>query len=1435
MNRIPAGAGVNRSLPASRTRALIACGVILLLASLLSTRPTDAQTFVWNNPAGGSWSDSTNWTPLGVPTLSSQTSVFNLNSTYTVTLSAPTTTGTLSFQSGIVHFAAATAQSFNVASAIFSGGQATLGTGLSFAAGGPVWIGPSASLTLAGNSAAIANVLTIDGGHLNRKSGAFLPGPAIQVSVLNGGTLSSSGSLSFGGGTITLSAGGVLAAGSSIDLGDAAIASGTMTLVVDGAGSALSAAAPPGFASAWGIGGADVSATFRNGATASLGDLNLANSIGSVVNLSVDSGASVQLGSLRLGNGGVATFSLNSDTSSATLVGESGLAVGGSSALTIVAGTFTSGTGSISIAAGGRIHVLGGSGTARFHANGDLFVASGARLDVTDPAAVFQLAAGRTLHVQGGGSATINSPLSLAGSGAAISSGATLSVNNTLDIGAGADGTISITGGALSALTTSPVSLGAGGAAGSFTMTGGIATINGVMHVGAGSQSGSRGVVSIDGGASLTLGQLNVAAVQGSSGTVTLSGAASRVSVSRIIVGNNATAGGSATLRLSGGTLTIQGAAGLAVATSGRVELDAGTINTSSITITGGQLLSALDLPRSGANIAISQGGTMSLINGGSMAAGRTLAVGSGARLDVGGGGSLTVGMGSTTTAARLSVGGAGSHLSAPRLVVGAISGASGTVSFTAGATASIGELEVGARPGTTAGLGLMEILSGARVNVGTSLLLVSSAGASINVWGPGSALNVAGVAQLGTGTHSATLTLSSGGAFNAATLLMSGGGIVQMNGGAMSIGQFAPGSTGTINFATGTLTLPQNYTLSIAPGGLLGGSISLDATRALYAAGTTELGGLSVLRIAGGTFGTGTLAGVGVLQFESGRLLVSGGAGLSIASGHPLGAWYELGAGRSLGVGATLSIGGDGQLTQSGGSIDAGWLRIDGQYVYNGGAAAVTNNAQVAEGGMLLIAPARALGFAATIESAGEIRLQDASRLGGQAMLVNQAGGLIVGDGTVARPLLNTPGGEVRIEAGHSLRFTSSGSANQGRINLLGGTVQFTQGLINSATGAIDGRGAMLFGADGLSNGATVSLSAGVSDIFGSVSNQADGRLIVTGGATGVFHDAVSNATGSELRVSAGSTAVFLGAVSGLGAITGSGTTIFEGLASAGALLNSGTSIVQKDATLSASSIRQHGLIVRGAARVEVGGGDSRTSRVDSLIIESADANGSGRLDLNDNALIVQSATLATITSQLRNGLENNGQFDWQGYGIASTQANASNIAAGSFLYGLGVVLNDLAQVGGSGPIYTTFAGQTLSGNEILVKFTYFGDADLSGSIDATDYSLIDNGYVNTLTGWINGDFDYSGSIDATDYALIDNAYVNQAGPLAEALIAEHARMFDGEYIAALRAVQSGVIPEPGGVGACLAALLAAARRSRVSCRCARHSHHAGVIRRSR
>lgn len=63
----------------------------------------------------------------------------------------------------------------------------------------------------------------------------------------------------------------------------------------------------------------------------------------------------------------------------------------------------------------------------------------------------------------------------------------------------------------------------------------------------------------------------------------------------------------------------------------------------------------------------------------------------------------------------------------------------------------------------------------------------------------------------------------------------------------------------------------------------------------------------------------------------------------------------------------------------------------------------------------------------------------------------------------------------------------------------------------------------------------------------------------------------------------------------------------------------------------------------------------------------------------------------------------------------------------------------------------------------DILIKYTYYGDANLDGQVDGTDYSRIDNGYLSHSTGWLNGDFNYDNTIDGSDYTLIDNAFNTQ------------------------------------------------------------------------
>jgi hypothetical protein len=121
----------------------------------------------------------------------------------------------------------------------------------------------------------------------------------------------------------------------------------------------------------------------------------------------------------------------------------------------------------------------------------------------------------------------------------------------------------------------------------------------------------------------------------------------------------------------------------------------------------------------------------------------------------------------------------------------------------------------------------------------------------------------------------------------------------------------------------------------------------------------------------------------------------------------------------------------------------------------------------------------------------------------------------------------------------------------------------------------------------------------------------------------------------------------------------------------------------------------------------------------------------------------------------------------------------------------------------GSGGTLMTTFEGQTVTSNDVLVKYTFVGDADLSGTVGASDYLLIDNGFNSggTKTGWRNGDFNYDGVINGDDYTLIDNAFNTQGSLSFASTSAGPAEMIagDADQIAAASSV---AVPEPGTVG---------------------------------
>jgi hypothetical protein len=67
-----------------------------------------------------------------------------------------------------------------------------------------------------------------------------------------------------------------------------------------------------------------------------------------------------------------------------------------------------------------------------------------------------------------------------------------------------------------------------------------------------------------------------------------------------------------------------------------------------------------------------------------------------------------------------------------------------------------------------------------------------------------------------------------------------------------------------------------------------------------------------------------------------------------------------------------------------------------------------------------------------------------------------------------------------------------------------------------------------------------------------------------------------------------------------------------------------------------------------------------------------------------------------------------------------------------------------------------------------VIVKYTWAGDLNVDGLVDAADYGVIDN-FIQFPGAWgyFNGDLNFDGLIDAADYGILDNSIQLQGLPL--------------------------------------------------------------------
>jgi fibronectin-binding autotransporter adhesin len=269
---------------------------------------------------------------------------------------------------------------------------------------------------------------------------------------------------------------------------------------------------------------------------------------------------------------------------------------------------------------------------------------------------------------------------------------------------------------------------------------------------------------------------------------------------------------------------------------------------------------------------------------------------------------------------------------------------------------------------------------------------------------------------------------------------------------------------------------------------------------------------------------------------------------------------------------------------------------------------------------------------------------------------------------------------------------------------------------------------------------------------------------ITVSGGTAGQTITAPVQLTATQTwAVNSSSPLTVSGAISGSGAAlvkSGSGQLVLSGVNT----YSGGTSVTAGSLQVAAASALPTGMSVSVAgsgSAIVLSNSMTTAVKVGALNLDGGSSTPQAKIDLGTGELIVDMSQtpLATIRNQILAGAASGA---WTGNGITSSAAAADARAGG----GKGNTALGYADNADPGMGLTTFGGQPVNANSVLIRYTLLGDANLDGTVNLADFLALRRSFGTTSSAnWDQGDFDYDGKVDLNDF-LILRAHFGQSLP---------------------------------------------------------------------